>query len=74
MKTVAEIKAFVDAYSRICGYVSQSEVESIANMLSQGIDEDDIYEKYFDATSVIDAYLLWSAARKYEMCKEGEQA
>lgn len=65
MKTAKEIRAFADAYSRICGYVSQSEAESIANMLSQGIDEDDIYETYFDATSVIDAYLLWGAARAF---------
>jgi len=69
MKTTKEIQAFADAYSRICGYVSQSEAEAIANMLSQGIDEDDIYGRYFDATSVIDAYLLWGAAREFN---EGE--
>ena len=69
MKTTKEIEAFVDAYSRICGYVSQSEAEDIANMLSQDIDENDIYERYFDATSVIEAYLLWGAARKFN---EGE--
>jgi hypothetical protein len=38
-------------------------------MLSQGLDEDDIYVTYFDATSVIDAYLLWGAAREFN---EGE--
>ena len=69
MKTTKEIEAFIDAYSRICGYVSQSETEDIANMLSQDIDEDDIYARYFDATSVIEAYLLWGAARKFN---EGE--
>ena len=65
MKTVKEIEAFVDAYSRICGYVSKEDALVIANMLSQGIDEDDIYGRYFDATSVIDAYLLWGAARAF---------
>jgi hypothetical protein len=65
MKTAKEIATFVDAYSRICGYVSKEDVLAIATMLSQGIDEDDIYEKYFDATSVIDAYLLWGAAREF---------
>jgi hypothetical protein len=65
MKTAKEIATFVDAYSRICGYVSKEDALAIATMLSQGIDEDDIYEKYFDATSVIDAYLLWGAARSY---------
>lgn len=65
MKTAKEIQAFVDAYSRICGYVSKEDALTIANMLSQGLDEDDIYETYFDATSVIDAYLLWGAARAF---------
>jgi len=67
MKLAKEIEAFVDAYSNICGYVSKEDALAIANMLSQGIDEDDIYEKYFDATSVIDAYLLWSAAREFNL-------
>ena len=63
MKTAHEIKAFVDAYSRICGYVSKTDALAIATMLAQDIDEDDIYAEYFDATSVIEAYLLWDAAQ-----------
>ena len=63
MKTTHQIKAFVDAYSRICGYVSQKDALAIATMLAQDIDEDDIYAEYFDATSVIEAYLLWDAAQ-----------
>jgi len=65
MKTAKEIAAFVDAYSRICGYVSKEDALVIANMLSQGLNEDDVYETYFDATSVIDAHLLWGAAREF---------
>ena len=63
MKTAYEIKIFVDAYSRICGYVLQTDALAIATMLAQNIDEDNIYAEYFDATSVIEAYLLWDAAQ-----------
>jgi phage gp36-like protein len=64
MKT-AEIKAFAQAYAKICAYVSKVDAESIATMLANNVDEEVIYEKYFDATSVIDAYLLWEAAKQF---------
>jgi len=64
MKTT-EIKEFVQAYANICGYVSKADAESIATMLANNVDEDVIYEQYFDATSVIDAYLLWKAAKQF---------
>ena len=60
-----EIKAFAQAYTNICGYVSKVDAESIATMLSNNVDEEVIYEQYFDATSVIDAYLLWEAAKQF---------
>jgi len=34
-------------------------------MLAAGMDEDEIYDMYGDAVSVIDAYLLWDAAREF---------
>ena len=33
MKTVKEIKAFVEAYGRICAYVPEAQVEHIVFML-----------------------------------------
>jgi hypothetical protein len=60
-----EIKAFVNAYQNIMGYLDANDVEPIAIMLSEGVDEDEIYDKYFDATSVIDAYILWGAAKEF---------
>ena len=60
-----EIKAFVNAYQNIMGYLDANDVEPIAIMLSEGVDEDEIYDKYFDATSVIDAYLLWYSAKEF---------
>ena len=65
MKTVAEIKAFVDAYQKIMAYVDANDVEPIATMLSEGADEDEIYANFPEATSVIDAYLLWYAAKEF---------
>jgi hypothetical protein len=67
----AEIQAFVDAYQNIMAYVNADEVRHIAEMLAAGVDEDEIYEQYPDATSVIDAYLLWGKAKDF-MKKELE--
>jgi hypothetical protein len=60
-----EIQAFVNAYQNIMGYVDADDVKPIAEMLAAGVDEDAIYDKYFDAQSVIDAYLLWDAAKEF---------
>lgn len=66
MKTIAELEAFVGAYARISGYVSEEDARKIATQLALGVVEDAIYEKHSDAVSVIDAYLLWGAARDYQ--------
>jgi hypothetical protein len=60
-----EIQAFVDAYQDIMAYVKADDVKLIAEMLAAGVDEDEIYDQCPDATSVIDAYLLWGAAREF---------
>jgi len=60
-----EIHAFVNAYQNIMAYVKADEVRHIATMLAAGVDEDEIYDMYGDAVSVIDAYLLWDAAREF---------
>ena len=60
-----EIKAFVNAYQNIMAYVDADDVKPIAEMLAAGVDEDEIYDKYFDAQSVIDAYILWGAAKEF---------
>jgi hypothetical protein len=60
-----EIQAFVDAYQNIMAYVKADDVKPIAEMLAAGVDEDEIYDTYGDAVSVIDAYLLWDAAREF---------
>jgi hypothetical protein len=64
-----EIKAFVNAYQNIMAYVDAYDVKPIAEMLAAGVDEGEIYDKYLDAQSVIDAYLLWNAAKEFT---EGE--
>jgi hypothetical protein len=64
MKT-EEIKAFVNAYQKIMAYADANDVEPIAIMLSENADEGEICDKYGDAVSVIDAYLLWDAAEKF---------
>jgi hypothetical protein len=64
MKT-EEIQAFVNAYQRTMGYVDADDVKPIAEMLAANADEDEIYDKYGDAVSVIDAYLLWDAASEF---------
>jgi hypothetical protein len=66
MKTVKEIKAFVEAYGRICAYVPEKQVEHIVFMLCMGRDEEAIYKLYPEAVTVLDAYYIWSLALTME--------
>ena len=60
-----EIEAFVTAYQCSMAYVDANDVRTIALMLSQDVDEDEIYDLFPEATSVIDAYLLWYSAKEF---------
>jgi len=60
-----EIKAFVFAYQNAIAAVDADIVEPIAIMLSEGVDEGEICDKYPDAVSVADAYILWGAAKEF---------
>ena len=66
MKTVKEIKAFVKAYGNICAYVPEKQVEHIVFMLCMGNPEEEIYELYPEAVTVIYAYLIWRTALTME--------
>ena len=62
MKTVKEIKSFVEAYGNICAYVPKEQVEHIVFMLCMGRDEEEIYKLYAEAVTVLDAYYMWHVA------------
>lgn len=62
---VEEIEAFADAYQCSMAYLPINDVRVIALMLSQDMDEDEIYDRFPEATTVIDAYLLWGAAKEF---------
>ena len=62
MRTVKEMKAFVEAYQNICAYVPPAQVEHIVFMLCMGNPEEEIYKLYPEAVTVIDAYLIWRLA------------
>lgn len=66
MKTIHELHAFADAYSRAFAHVSRRDAEAVAGMLAVGSDEVLIYDQVPEAQSVMDAYWLWSAAREYQ--------
>ena len=66
MRTVKEIKGFVEAYGNICAYVPTEQVEHIVFMLCMGRDEAEIYKLYPEAVTVIDAYLIWRTALAME--------
>ena len=66
MRTVKEIKGFVEAYANICAYVPTEQVEHIVFMLCMGRAEDEIYKLYPEAVTVIDTYLIWRTALTME--------
>lgn len=66
MRTVKEIKGFVEAYGNICAYVPTGQVEHIVFMLCMGRDEAEIYNLYPEARTVIDACLIWRSALTME--------
>lgn len=68
MKTIHELHAFIEAYASILGY--SRDAEAVTRMLAMDYDETLIYDLVPEAQSVIDAYLLWGAARNYQ--EEGE--
>jgi len=70
MKTVKEIKAFVQAYGNICAYVPVEQVEHIVLMLCLEHDEEEIYKLYPEAVTVIDTYLIWGSALTMEKANE----
>ena len=65
MKTVKEIKSFIDAYGKICAYVPEGQVAHIVLMLVLGRDEEEIYKLYPEAVTVLDAYYIWGLATEY---------
>jgi hypothetical protein len=67
MKTVKEIKCFVQAYGNICAYVPVEQAEHIVLMLCMGYDEEEIYKLYPEAVSVLDAYYIWGKALAMEI-------
>lgn len=66
MRTVKEMKSFVEAYGNICAYVPTEQAEHIVFMLCMGRTEEEIYKLYPEAVTVIDAYLIWRTALTME--------
>jgi len=65
MNSLKEINAFVEAYGRIFGYVPKDDVEHIVFMLVNDEDEEEVYERFPDATSVLDAFYMWNTAKNF---------
>lgn len=65
MNTLKEINAFVEAYGRIFGNVPKDDVEHIVFMTVNEVDEEEVYERFPDATSVLNAFYLWNTAKNF---------
>lgn len=65
MNTLKEINAFVEAYGRIFGYVPKDDVENIVFMTVNEVDEEEVYERFPDATSVLEAFYIWNTAKNF---------
>lgn len=65
MNTLKEINAFVEAYGRIFGNVPKDDVEHIVFMTVNEVDEEEVYKRFPDATSVLNAFYLWNTAKNF---------